>query len=56
MAETLGLQGFAVDGIGDAIVEQWKVTGLPISYKRRLRVSAKSWLAARGVRLSGSEE
>jgi hypothetical protein len=42
MAETLGLQGFAVNGIGNAIVEEWKVTGLPIGYKRRPRVSAKS--------------
>jgi hypothetical protein len=52
---TLGVNGFAVEGIGNALIEEWQATGLAIGFKKRMRASAKKWLAARGIGLEDSD-
>jgi hypothetical protein len=38
--------GESVEGIGNAAVDEWLLLGLKIGYRRRLRASAKKWMAA----------
>jgi hypothetical protein len=36
----------SVDGIGNATVEEWRLLGMKIGYRKRLRTSVKKWIAA----------
>jgi hypothetical protein len=38
--------GESVDGIGNATVEEWRLLGMKIGYRKRLRTSVKKWMAA----------
>jgi hypothetical protein len=38
--------GESVDGIGNATVEEWRLLGIKIGYRKRLRTSVKKWMAA----------
>jgi hypothetical protein len=38
--------GESVEGISNAAVDEWLLLGLKIGYRKRLRVSAKKWIAA----------
>jgi hypothetical protein len=38
--------GESVEGIGNAAVDECLLLGLKIGYRRRLRASAKKWMAA----------